>query len=160
MTGFPARPRSQIQATLRHKALPNDQTPLCPCSQAASAALLTASSLCIAGSQSKRAMAESPQPWPGQGRWGMRGDGMRGREREREQIKESERVRDMHCRIVARRVVLSCRYVCRMHACVSMTALYSGDAKQVCRFMKFRFLPSQQCAARPRCSPWPKVLAK
>ena len=77
------RPRGQILATPRRKAPPKDLTPLCPCSQAASAALLTASSLCIAGSQSKRAMAESPWPWPGQGRWGMRGDGMRGRERER-----------------------------------------------------------------------------
>ena len=115
---FP-RPRSQIQATPRRKAPPNGLTPLCPCSQAASAALLTASSLCIAGSQSKRAMAESPRPWPGQGRWGMRGDGMRGRERERERIKERERARGMHCFVVARRAVLCCRYVCRMHACES-----------------------------------------
>ena len=85
---------------------------------------------------------------------------MRGRERESERIKESERAREPHRCIVARRVVLSCRYVCRMHSCVSMTALHSGGAKQVCRFANFRFLPSQRCAARPRCSPWPKVLAK
>ena len=154
------RPRSQIQAAPRRKAPPNDLTPLCPCSQAASAALLTASSLCIAGSQSKRAMAGSPRPWPGQGRWGMRGDGMRGRERERDRIKARERARDPpHC-IVARRVSLSCLCVCRLHACAPMTALISGGAKQICRFKIFVLLSSQRCPARPRCSLWPKVLAK
>ena len=144
---FP-RPRSQIQATPRRKAPTNDLTPLYPCSQAASAALLTASSLCIAGSQSKRAMAESPRPWPGQGRWGMRGDGMRGRERERVRIKESESARDLHCCIhVVARGVVCCHSVvgaCRMHACVSMSALDSGVAKQVCIFKIFDFLPSQR----------------
>ena len=156
---FP-RPRSQILATPRRKALLNDLTPLCPCSQASSAAVLTALSLCIAGSQCKRAMAESHRPWPGQGRWEMQGDRMRGRETERGRIKESERARDLHCRLVARRVVLCHPYVCRMHSCASMSALDSGEAKEVYRFKIFVLLPSQQCEARPRCSPWPKVLAK
>ena len=85
---------------------------------------------------------------------------MRGRERERERIKERERARGMHCFVVARRVVLCCHYVCRLHSCGSMTALHSGGAKEVCRFKIFVLLSSQQCEAWPRCSPWPKVLVK
>ena len=49
----------------------------------------------------ERGLAESPRPWPGQGRWGMRGDGLRGRERESERIKGSERAREPQCCIVA-----------------------------------------------------------
>ena len=139
---FP-RPPSRILATPRCKAPPNDLTPICPCSQAASAAVLAASSLCIAGSQGKGAR---PSPiGHGMGEADGECEGM-GCERERIRASELKRERERGTRIVLQLhgelcVVLS--GTCRMHACSSMTDLHPGDAKQSHRIAHFRCLPSR-----------------